>query len=86
MNYEGLERATKRNQSAQESLSKACLPHYDTMHISSPPAQMLRQIESTLGIVSARVMTSATDALRNKLEMEMIQAFPETMHVSSNRL
>lgn len=86
MNYEGLEEAAKRKHSAQSSLLKACLPHYDTMRISSLPVQLLRQIESTLGIASAPVMTNATDALRNKSEEEMISPFSETMPVSNNRL
>lgn len=88
MNYVGLERATKRNRRAREfgNGPMACLPQCNTMCISSLPAQLVRQIESTLAVVSPCVVTSATDALRNKWEKEMIQLFCETMHASSNRL
>lgn len=89
MNYEGFRKGYKEKPQYSREIGNgpmACLPQYNTMRILSPPAQLLRQIESTLRIVSVCVMTSTTDALRNKWEKEMIQPFSETMHVSSNRL
>lgn len=89
MNQESLERAARETTELSRALKwRNGLSPTDlyTTCVCSLPAQPVRQIESTVRLVSAFLMRSRTDTLRNEWETEMINPFLERVHILSNIL